>query len=663
MAPVRKRLLEPIALDVQVVKPRTKLRRKRRQAANAKLEPVRLRLPERRRKPGELVRDHRSDHRTRDLERDGRLDADAAVVVRHADLPAREHFGPREDAILLEERDVALVLKRRERGHRVPEVREPSLRGFLRPCGGIAVAREDDALVRLYLVLEKLLQIRVEVALHPVEPVADRVDGLGHDCVEDHLALGAVLRRAGRAELELVARERERRRAVAVSRVLRKRGERVDAHAKRRLRRALRPLRAGLDGVQDGVQLIAEKHRDDCGRRLVRAKAVVVSGAGRRHAEDVRVHLYGADDREKDREEDGVFARVVAGREEVPAAVGDRPVAVLARSVHALERLFVQEAHKAVALRRLAQHLHYEHVVVDGEVEVLEHRRKLELRRRDLVVARLRRDAELPEALLDLGHELEDARLDRAEVVVFELLVLRGRRTEHRAPGLQEVRALHVETTVDEEILLLGSKSYLYMRLRLAELAHQPLDRLRDGLDRAEKRRLHVERVAGERAERRRYAQGRAVLVALHERGGSRIPCRVAARLEGGTEPARRERARVGLAANEVLPREPLHRLRGARRLEKRIVLLGRAARERLEPVGEVRRALLDRPVLHARSDCVGDRRIEGLPLPHRRKQLRRDPLRQKLADRLLGEDVFPVVLHDRVTHMVHSSTMSAERS
>ena len=375
------------------------------------------------------------------------------------------------------------------------------------------------------------------------------------------------------------------------------------------------------------------------------------------------MHLDGADDREEDGEEDGVLARVVAGREEVPAAVGDRPVAVLARSVHALERLFVQEAHKAVALRRLAQHLHYEHVVVDGEVEVLEHRRKLELRRRDLVVARLRGDAELPEARLDLGHELEDARLDRAEVVVFELLVLRGRRAEHRAPRLEEVGPLHVEPAVDEKVLLLRAEGDLHMRLRLAELGHEALYRPGDGLYRPQEGRLHVERVARERAERRRDAQRRPVLVALDEGRRRRVPRRVAARLEGRPEAARRERARVGLAADEVPAREALHRLRGAGRLEEGVVLLGRAARQRLEPVREVGRALPDRPVLHPVRHRVGDRRVEGLPLAHRGKQLRGDRLRQECAYRLLGEYVFSVVLDLRVTHMVHSSTMSAERS
>ena len=70
-------------------------------------------------------------------------------------------------------------------------------------------------------------------------------------------------------------------------------------------------------------------------------------------------------------------------------------------------------------LRDVAQRVHDEHVVVRGEVQLLELRRELELRGRDLVVARLRRDAELPELTLDVVHEREDAVGDRPEVVVL----------------------------------------------------------------------------------------------------------------------------------------------------------------------------------------------------------------------------------------------------
>ena len=47
----------------------------------------------------------------------------------------------------------------------------------------------------------------------------------------------------------------------------------------------------------------------------------------------------------------------------------------------------------------------------------------------------------------------------------------------------------------------------------------------------------------------------------------------------------------------------------------KRVVLFGRDAGHGLEPVGEVRRAVLDSPVLHGIGDDVGRGQIEALAL------------------------------------------------
>ena len=70
------------------------------------------------------------------------------------------------------------------------------------------------------------------------------------------------------------------------------------------------------------------------------------------------------------------------------------------------------------------ERLHEEHLVVGGEVGVLEDRGDLVLARRHLVVAGLDRDAEAVQLALGVGHERQHARGDRAEVVVLELLAL-----------------------------------------------------------------------------------------------------------------------------------------------------------------------------------------------------------------------------------------------
>ena len=347
-----------------------------------------------------------------------------------------------------------------------------------------------------------------------------------------------------------------------------------------------------------------------------------------------------ADDGAEHGEEDRVLLRVVARVEQVAPAVGDGPVVVLAGAVHAGEGLFVQEAHEAVALGGLAQHLHDEHVVVDGEVELLEDRGELELRGRDLVVARLGWDAEAPELALDLLHELDHAGADRAEVVVLELLVLGRGRAEERAAGLHEVGAQLVELAVDEEVLLLGAERDAHRLLRKPEAPHQARRRALQRLDRAQERRLAVERLAAVGAERGGDAERGAVGVAFDERGRGRVPRRVAARLERGADAAVRERGGVRLAEDEVLAGEREDGLAAGGGLEEGVVLLGGAAVEGHEPVREVRGAAVDGPFLHAVRDVGGDGGIERDAAVDRGEEFAGDVLREVLADGLLVEDV-----------------------
>ena len=272
------------------------------------------------------------------------------------------------------------------------------------------------------------------------------------------------------------------------------------------------------------------------------------------------MQIDGSDNRREHGEEYRVLARIRPGGKQIAPAVGDRPVAVFSGTVDAFERFFMQKAYEIVALRRLTQHLHHHHIVIDGEIKPFEHRRKLELRGGDLVVARLCRNTEFPQPFLDLGHELQHPRADGSEIVVFKLLVLRGSRAEHSPSGLKQIRPAPVERPVDQKVFLLRTQRNLNVGFRLAELLHQPLHGTRERLDRPQKRRFHVERRAGVCAERRRDAERRAVVVALDERGRRGVPGGVAARLEGRPEAARREGGCVGFAADEVAPRKTVNR-------------------------------------------------------------------------------------------------------
>src|SRR6187549_1165661 len=60
---------------------------------------------------------------------------------------------------------------------------------------------------------------------------------------------------------------------------------------------------------------------------------------------------------------------------------------------------------EAILRRHPPQHLHRHHLVIGGDVGVLEDRRDFVLARRDLVVPRLDRHADLVELALDVHHE------------------------------------------------------------------------------------------------------------------------------------------------------------------------------------------------------------------------------------------------------------------
>ena len=296
-------------------------------------------------------------------------------------------------------------------------------------------------------------------------------------------------------------------------------------------------------------------------------------------------------------------------------------------------------ARQAVLRRDLLQHLHRHHLVIDGEVGVLEDRRDFVLARGDLVVPRLDRHAHLEQLELRFGHAREHALGDGAEVLILHLLALRRLGAEERAAGVDQVGARKIEVAVDEEVLLLGTAGGVDALGRGAEQLQHANGLLRDGFHRAQQRRLLVERLTGPAHERRRnHERGAVAAVEEQPRRAGRIPRRVAARLEGGAHAAGGEARRVGLALDQLLAAELGDRRAIGRRREKRVVLLGGDSGHRLEPVRVVGRAVLDRPVLQRGRDGVSGRDVERLPSRDRRAQRAVRRLRQPLLLKLVVE-------------------------
>ncbi len=511
------------------------------------------------------------------------------------------------------------------------------------PLCGVAVAVENDGAVLLDDLREERLNRRVEglalahgclqLGRHVVERLGDCGVQRGDRTADRHPATDG-------AELEAVAREREGARAVAVARVHRELRQGVDADLQGAL--ALRALRAArLDLLEDVVELLAEEDRDDCGRRLVRAEAVIVRRRSDHSAQHAAVLVHGADDGRTEHEKLRVLVRRGAWVEKVTLrCVAEREVHVLAAAVHAGERLLVEEADHAVPLGDTAHRHHDELLMIRRDVALLEHRGELELTWRDLVVPRLCGDTELEELVLRLDHERKDPLGNRPEVVVLELLTLRRLRTEERTARGHEIGTRQVELSIDEEVLLLRARVRNDLRRVLVPEELQNALCLRvQRLGRTEQRRLLVERLASPRHERRRDAESRAV---EHVGRARDVPRGVAARLERRADATAREARCVWLPLDECLTRE----LRDGRtvtvRREEGVVLLGRRAGQRIKDVRVVRRTLRHGPVLHGRRYDIRDGRIESLAVLDRALERSEDLLRQGELHRRVAEDIGP---------------------
>ena len=133
----------------------------------------------------------------------------------------------------------------------------------------------------------------------------------------------------------------------------------------------------------------------------------------------------------------------------VPEIVAHAPVQVLAGAVDARERFLVEQASQPVFRRHPPHHLHRHHLMVGGDVGILEDRRDFVLARGDLVVPRLDRHADLVQLALDVHHETEHAIGDRSEIMIFHFLTLRRPRTEQGAAGVDQVGTAEVEPAID----------------------------------------------------------------------------------------------------------------------------------------------------------------------------------------------------------------------
>ena len=342
--------------------------------------------------------------------------------------------------------------------------------------------------------------------------------------------------------------------------------------------------------VEQFAHLLAKETRDDGWRCLVGTQAM---GIGGRHNAGLQQTVVAIDAHERLYDEGGEAQVLLGGFSwgmQQHTVVGrERPVVVFTATVDACEGLFVKKQAEAVLACNPLHDRHEQHVMVDGQIGLLVDGSELKLVGCHLVVAGLTGDAQLEGYNLQLAHERCHTCGNGTEVMVLHLLVLRGVVTHERAPSEQEVGTCGVEAFVDEEILLFPAEVGGDLLHRWVEVVTDVGSGHVHGMQGTQQRSLIVEGLACVRNENRGDAE--RVVDDEHRTGG--VPRRIAAGLEGAADATRGEARRIGLLLNEQLTRELLHHSALAVVLDERVVLLGGAFGEGLEPVGVVGDSIL----------------------------------------------------------------------
>ena len=173
------------------------------------------------------------------------------------------HLLDGQDAVLLERFHILFGVERLVGVDRVVRAVKPALFRLLHPFAAVIVAVEDDARMFLIHLLDDRQNLFVELRLGRfLQPVRNARQHLRGHNVHHHRRRGQRRRRADHTELELVARERERRRAVAVGGVALGPRDVIYAHIDILLSRAgdRVPLN---DVVQKILHVLADEHRND----------------------------------------------------------------------------------------------------------------------------------------------------------------------------------------------------------------------------------------------------------------------------------------------------------------------------------------------------------------------------------------------------------------
>ena len=432
---------------------------------------------------------------------------------------------------------------------------------------------------------------------------------LCHNGVQSNIGARNGLGRAQHTELKLIASEGHGGGAVTVGGILGDGGQHIHANAHDAL------LRVGIvgavnDRIHNGSQLVTQENGDDGRRCFVGTQAVVIACKGNGAAQPILILVDALDKGRQEHQELSVLPGGLAGLEKILAGIGaQRPVVMLAGAVDTGKGLFVEEAHKVVLGSNLFHYLHGQLVGVTGVAGIGENGSQLMLTGSALVVLGLGQDTKTPKLLIQVLHEVADPGADGSEIMVIQLLSLRGQCAKEGTAGQPQVLPLIVNGPGNEEILLL--RAYADLNALGGVVTKQPQDThsLPGNLvQRAKQGRLFIQSFSGVGEE-----TGRDVQAIVPNKGKSgRVPRSIAPGLKDGSQTAGGKAGGIGFATDQLFAGKLHNHSAVAGGGDEGIVLFRSKTGHGLEPMGIVGSTLFDGPLLHSLRDLVGHIQRQG---------------------------------------------------
>ena len=264
-----------------------------------------------------------------------------------------------------------------------------------------------------------------------------------HDRIEHNIGRCDRVSRTYHTEFKFISRKCKRRSSVPVFRIFHQ--IRKSTHTRLQLSafQTMCRLPCTYKLIDHILELLSKENGNNCRRRFICPKPVIISRISRRFSEKFRVSVDRFQNTCQNKKELNILMRCLSRFEHIDAIVCyQRPVIMFSRSIHPCKRFLMEQTFHSVPACHPFQSLHHDLIMVYRNIRFCIDRSKLMLSRRSLVMLSFRRNAYLPKFFVYIFHKRCDSLSDRSEIVIVHLLTFRRHRAKQRPSCIDQVFSL-----------------------------------------------------------------------------------------------------------------------------------------------------------------------------------------------------------------------------